>query len=83
MEIWLVFFFLQSGNIIPVSVKEGDKVLLPEYGGTKINLDEKVIYLLLDWNDCSVLVICKGIATGGIWEGCDNPLSLIMFKNHI
>ena len=43
-----MFFFLQSGNIIPVSVKEGDKVLLPEYGGTKINLDEKVIYLLLD-----------------------------------
>ena len=43
-----MFFFLQSGNIIPVSVNEGDKVLLPEYGGTKINLDEKVIYLLLD-----------------------------------
>ena len=34
---------LQNGDIVPVSVKEGDKVLLPEYGGTKITLDEKVI----------------------------------------
>lgn len=29
-----------SGDLIPVSVKEGDKVLLPEYGGTTVNLDE-------------------------------------------
>ena len=31
---------LQSGELIPPSVKEGDKVLLPEYGGQTIKLDE-------------------------------------------
>lgn len=29
------------GNIIPVAVKEGDTVLLPEYGGTQVKLGEK------------------------------------------
>ncbi len=31
----------RDGGIIPVSVKEGDKVLLPEYGGTPIVLGDK------------------------------------------
>ncbi|KAL5193075.1 chaperonin [Glycine soja] len=31
----------KAGNLIPVSVKEGDHVLLPEYGGTQIKLDDK------------------------------------------
>ena len=40
-------FDFQSGSIVPVSVKVGDKVLLPEYGGTKVSMEEKVwIYLL-------------------------------------
>jgi chaperonin GroES len=30
-----------SGEIIPPSVKEGDKVLLPEYGGHMLKLDSK------------------------------------------
>ncbi|KAI7742878.1 hypothetical protein M8C21_021839 [Ambrosia artemisiifolia] len=30
-----------SGNKIPVGVKEGDTVLLPEYGGTEVKLGEK------------------------------------------
>lgn len=30
-----------NGDIIPVSVKAGDKVLLPEYGGTPVKLDDK------------------------------------------
>ncbi len=29
-----------NGEIIPVSVKEGDKVLLPEYGGVQVKLGE-------------------------------------------
>lgn len=29
-----------NGDFIPVLVKVGDKVLLPEYGGTKVNLEE-------------------------------------------
>ncbi len=28
-----------NGDIIPVAVKEGDTVLLPEYGGTTVKLD--------------------------------------------
>jgi chaperonin GroES len=30
-----------QGDIIPPSVKEGDKVLLPEYGGNAIKMGEK------------------------------------------
>ncbi|XP_028394870.1 10 kDa heat shock protein, mitochondrial-like [Dendronephthya gigantea] len=37
-----------SGNIIPVSVKEGDQVLLPEYGGTKIKLEDKEYHIYRD-----------------------------------
>lgn len=33
----------QQGNIIPPSVKPGDEVLLPEYGGTKVVLEDKVL----------------------------------------
>ena len=36
-----------------MSVSVGDKVLLPEYGGTKLNLDDEVCLLLFwpffDW----------------------------------
>lgn len=31
----------KAGNTIPVAVKEGDTVLLPEYGGTQVKLDDK------------------------------------------
>ncbi|KAI1237050.1 10 kDa heat shock protein, partial [Lamprotornis superbus] len=31
----------KNGEIQPVSVKVGEKVLLPEYGGTKIVLEDK------------------------------------------
>lgn len=31
---------------MPVSVKVGEKVLLPEYGGTKVVLEEKVKHCL-------------------------------------
>jgi chaperonin GroES len=30
----------KDGQIIPVSVKPGDRVLLPEYGGNKVKFDE-------------------------------------------
>ncbi|XP_044905480.1 10 kDa heat shock protein, mitochondrial-like [Felis catus] len=38
----------KGGEIQPVSVKVGDKVLLPEYGGTKVVLDDKDYFLLRD-----------------------------------
>ena len=31
----------KEGNTIPVSFKEGDHVLLPEYGGSEIKLGDK------------------------------------------
>uniref|UniRef100_A0A674HD57 10 kDa heat shock protein, mitochondrial n=1 Tax=Taeniopygia guttata TaxID=59729 RepID=A0A674HD57_TAEGU len=38
----------KNGEIQPVSVKVGEKVLLPEYGGTKIILEDKDYYLFRD-----------------------------------
>uniref|UniRef100_A0A8C9GG75 10 kDa heat shock protein, mitochondrial n=1 Tax=Piliocolobus tephrosceles TaxID=591936 RepID=A0A8C9GG75_9PRIM len=38
----------KGGEIQPVSVKVGDKVLLPEYGGTKVVLGDKDYFLFRD-----------------------------------
>ncbi|PIN22254.1 Mitochondrial chaperonin [Handroanthus impetiginosus] len=38
----------KDGNNIPVAVKEGDTVLLPEYGGTQVKLGEKEYHLYRD-----------------------------------
>ncbi|XP_008326225.1 10 kDa heat shock protein, mitochondrial isoform X2 [Cynoglossus semilaevis] len=38
----------QKGDLLPVSVKVGEKVLLPEYGGTKVVLEEKEYFLFRD-----------------------------------
>uniref|UniRef100_A0A8C5QU94 10 kDa heat shock protein, mitochondrial n=1 Tax=Leptobrachium leishanense TaxID=445787 RepID=A0A8C5QU94_9ANUR len=38
----------KDGAVQPVSVKVGDKILLPEYGGTKIVLEDKDYYLFRD-----------------------------------
>ncbi|EPS74306.1 hypothetical protein M569_00449, partial [Genlisea aurea] len=38
----------REGKRIPVSVKEGDTVLLPEYGGTQVKLGEKEFHLYRD-----------------------------------
>ena len=37
-----------DGSVIPPAVKEGDDVLLPEYGGSKIEVDGKEMYLYRD-----------------------------------
>ena len=40
---------LENGEVKPVDLKEGDVVLLPEYGGTKVVLaEEKEVYLYRD-----------------------------------
>jgi chaperonin GroES len=31
----------KDGTTIPVSLKEGDTVLLPSYGGTEVKMDDK------------------------------------------
>ncbi|RWS23967.1 10 kDa heat shock protein-like protein [Leptotrombidium deliense] len=38
----------EKGDLQPISVKVGDKVLLPEYGGHKIEIDDKELYLFRD-----------------------------------
>ncbi|XP_069839668.1 10 kDa heat shock protein, mitochondrial isoform X2 [Dendropsophus ebraccatus] len=38
----------KGGEIRPLDVNVGEKVLLPEYGGTKIVLDDKEYYLFRD-----------------------------------
>ena len=38
----------ESGNVVPVSVAVGDKVLLPEYGGTKLNINDQEMFLFRD-----------------------------------
>uniref|UniRef100_F1L2Q0 10 kDa heat shock protein, mitochondrial n=1 Tax=Ascaris suum TaxID=6253 RepID=F1L2Q0_ASCSU len=34
-----------KGETIPMAVKVGDRVLLPEYGGTKVVVEEKEYYI--------------------------------------
>lgn len=38
----------QNGKIIPLCVKTGDKVLLPEYGGQKLNLEGQELFIFRD-----------------------------------
>ncbi|KAG2442652.1 hypothetical protein HXX76_002736 [Chlamydomonas incerta] len=38
----------KDGDLLPTGVKEGDKVLLPEYGGSQIKLGDKELYLYRD-----------------------------------
>lgn len=45
------FDFLQDGSFAPVAVKIGEKVLLPEYGGTKVELEDNAEYQLYRESD--------------------------------
>ncbi|XP_043701761.1 10 kDa chaperonin, mitochondrial-like [Telopea speciosissima] len=38
----------KSGNLLEVSVKEGETVLLPDYGGTQVKLGDKEYHLYRD-----------------------------------
>ncbi|XP_075213172.1 10 kDa heat shock protein, mitochondrial [Lycorma delicatula] len=40
-----------TGEFIPTQIKVGDKVLLPEYGGTKVELEENKEYHLFRESD--------------------------------
>lgn len=46
-----------TGATVPVAVKEGDRVLLPEYGGQKVEIENKEYFLfretdiLAKWSD--------------------------------
>ncbi|KAG8382771.1 hypothetical protein BUALT_Bualt05G0111900 [Buddleja alternifolia] len=45
----------KSGSTIPVAVKEGETVLLPEYGGTEVKLGEKEYHLYRDEDILGIL----------------------------
>lgn len=47
---WL-YLFLQEGQHVPISVKVGDQVLLPEYGGTKVELEDNKEFHLFRESD--------------------------------
>ncbi|RWR75995.1 chaperonin, mitochondrial-like protein isoform X1 [Cinnamomum micranthum f. kanehirae] len=38
----------RDGKLIPFTLKEGDTVLLPEYGGTEVKLGDKEYHLFRD-----------------------------------
>ncbi|XWS69337.1 hypothetical protein CRYUN_Cryun04dG0170600 [Craigia yunnanensis] len=38
----------KEGKTIPIPFKEGDTVILPEFGGTQVKLDEKEFHLYRD-----------------------------------
>nr|ANA11234.1 small heat shock protein [Dastarcus helophoroides] len=41
----------QKGEFVPLAVKVGDNVLLPEYGGTKVDVEENQEYHLFRESD--------------------------------
>lgn len=41
----------KNGDLIPIALNVGDKVLLPEYGGTKVKLDGEKEYHLFRETD--------------------------------
>eukprot|EP00976_Prorocentrum_cordatum_P074867 1181682-Prorocentrum_minimum.AAC.4 len=44
-----------DGNVIPMSVKAGDKVLLPDYGGTNVKLEGEEFIVYRDEDVLAVL----------------------------
>jgi chaperonin GroES len=45
----------QAGETVKMTVKEGDKVLLPEFGGEKIKLDDQEFFLFRETELLGVL----------------------------
>ena len=46
----------KEGKLIPVAVKEGDTVLLPEYGGSEVKLGDKEYVHVSLWSYFSYYV---------------------------
>ncbi len=45
----------KDGNVIPLSVSVGDKVVLPEYGGNAVKLDQDEYLIFRDEDILAVL----------------------------
>ena len=41
----IIIFSLQKGANVPLAVQVGDVVILPEYGGTKVEVDNKELFI--------------------------------------
>lgn len=86
------FFFFQNGEIQPMSVKVGEKVLLPEYGGTKIVLEDKVGFQTLSanqnssWNTsdkyCGYFMLLAAFKEGSSWIHLLVALLLVLLSLH-
>lgn len=44
-----------DGKVLPLVVKEGDRVLLPDFGGTKVTLENKEFYIYREADFLGVL----------------------------
>ena len=44
-----------KGNLIPFTVKAGDKVLMPKYGGTEVKIDDKEYQILREEDILGIL----------------------------
>lgn len=83
----VVFLFasscLQHGEVIPNSVAVGDKVLVPEYGGTKVVFDDQV-RLKLPTRSCNCDRISCRITSFSVmvmfWVSINNLFLLINQK---
>lgn len=45
----------EDGKLIPFTVKVGDKVLMPKYGGTEIKIDDKEYQILREEDILGIL----------------------------
>ena len=46
----------EKGNLIPMSVKVGDTVLLPKYGGTEVKIDDKEYQIVREEDILGIIV---------------------------
>ena len=45
----------ENGKLIPFNVKEGDRILMPKYGGTEVKLNDKEYQILREEDILGIL----------------------------
>jgi len=48
-----------SGKRVPMNVKEGDKILMPKYGGTEVKMDDKEYQIIREDEILGIIVAQK------------------------
>jgi chaperonin GroES len=64
----------KDGQRMAMSVKEGDKVLIPQYGGSPVKVGEEEFSL---FRDHEYVYHCSRRATG-VWDGAQHMLMSVM-----